>query len=198
MSKGAETRERILDRAFRLAARDGLAGLSLSALAAELDMSKSGLFGHFTSKEALQVALLERAAGHFEAKVVLPAFRQAAGLPRLRELFRLWLSWINHRDHPGGCIFVSASTELDDQAGPARDVLVTILERLRSVLKRLVTEAIDQGQLRPKQDAEQLVFEIYGLALAYHYHTRLLGLGEAEDWAVAGLERIVGAASSKR
>src|SRR5205823_11079871 len=69
MAKGPQTRERILDTAFRLAARDGLEGLSLSALAAEIGLSKSGLFAHFTSKEELQLEMLRVASERFVEEV---------------------------------------------------------------------------------------------------------------------------------
>src|SRR5437868_5874955 len=55
VTKGNETRDRILETAFRLAARDGLEGLSIGKLAEELSLSKSGMFAHFTSKEELQI-----------------------------------------------------------------------------------------------------------------------------------------------
>src|SRR6267154_2472497 len=76
MTKGLETRERILDTAFRLAARDGLEGLSLSALAGKLGLSKSGLFAHFTSKEELQLEMLRVASEKFVEQVMAPAFKQ--------------------------------------------------------------------------------------------------------------------------
>src|SRR6267143_1379677 len=93
MAKGPQTRDRILDTAFRLAARDGLEGLSLSALAAEIGLSKSGLFAHFTSKEELQLEMLRVASERFMEEVMAPAFKQPRGLPRLRALFEGWRRW---------------------------------------------------------------------------------------------------------
>src|SRR5512140_3559814 len=115
MTKGLDTRDRILDTAFRLAARDGLEGLSLSALAGELGMSKSGLFAHFDSKEELQVEMLTTAAARFQQTVFAPALKAARGLPRLRKIFELWLRWTTEASLPGGCPFLAASAELDDK-----------------------------------------------------------------------------------
>ena len=61
MSKGEQTRQEILERALALAGEVGLEGLSLGVLAAGMNLSKSGLFAHFKSKEALQVEVLQRA-----------------------------------------------------------------------------------------------------------------------------------------
>src|SRR5262244_1332025 len=105
MDKGVQTRDRILERAFRLASRDGIEGLTLGTLASDLGMSKSGLFAHFASKEHLQLEVLRVATQRFEEKVIRPALELARGLPRLDRLFRLWLDWLRDPES-SGCIFV--------------------------------------------------------------------------------------------
>ncbi|HEX4620272.1 MAG TPA: helix-turn-helix domain-containing protein, partial [Myxococcaceae bacterium] len=82
MGKGAETKSEILDRAMALAGEVGLEGLSLGVLAASVDLSKSGLFAHFKSKEALQLEVLQRAIELFVRQVVLPALPVPRGEPR--------------------------------------------------------------------------------------------------------------------
>ena len=120
MAKGPQTRDRILDTAFRLAARDGLEGLTLSTLAEQIGLSKSGLFAHFTSKEELQLEMLRVASERFVEEVMTPAFKQPRGLPRLRAFFEAWRRWATNPSLPGGCIFVAAAAELDDRDGPVR------------------------------------------------------------------------------
>jgi AcrR family transcriptional regulator len=93
MRKGEKTREVILDRALRMASELGLEGITIGRLADELDLSKSGLFAHFSSKENLQVETLDRAAERFTEVVVRPALAAPAGEPRLRALFEGWLDW---------------------------------------------------------------------------------------------------------
>jgi AcrR family transcriptional regulator len=67
MAKGEDTRQAILLRAFEIAKTVGLSGLSIGRLAEEMSLSKSGLFAHFGSKEALEVAVVEEAARQFGA-----------------------------------------------------------------------------------------------------------------------------------
>src|SRR5687768_8025264 len=124
MSKGEETRREILGSALSLASEVGLEGLSIGLLAGRVGMSKSGLFAHFESKERLQVAVLEEATRRFVDLVVAPALRAPRGKPRVVALLERWLSWSQQDFMPGGCIFLSASGELDDRPGPARDALV--------------------------------------------------------------------------
>src|SRR6188472_1566267 len=118
MAKGEETRQAILGRAYELANVVGVSGLSIGRLAEATGLSKSGLFAHFGSKEALEVAVVEEASRRFVQEVMVPALSHARGEPRLRALFENWVKW---GQRPGGCFFVGVSTELDDRPGPPRD-----------------------------------------------------------------------------
>src|SRR5580700_4834199 len=70
---GTRTRTAILQTAADLASVDGLDGLSIGRLATELEMSKSGLFAHFGSKEELQLATVEEARQRYAREVIEPA-----------------------------------------------------------------------------------------------------------------------------
>ena len=120
MSKGEQTRAAILAEALDLASVVGLEGLSIGSLATRTGLSKSGLFAHFGSKDALQVAVLKAAARQFADFVIAPARRETRGLARLRMLCERWLNWTAEGGLRGGCIFVAASIEFDDRAGRAR------------------------------------------------------------------------------
>src|SRR5258708_17140442 len=117
MGKGAQTREKILDAAFRLAARDGLTGLSLSQLAGQLGVSKSGLFAHFRSKEDLQLETLRAVAARFEEAVGPPAFLAPRGPPRLRPAVGNWGRCVNEPPLPGGGPPTGARSGVRDREG---------------------------------------------------------------------------------
>jgi AcrR family transcriptional regulator len=197
MVKGSETRMRIIDRAFRLASRDGLGGVTIGKLADELGMSKSGLFAHFGSKEDLQIALLEAAADHFTSQVILPAFKAPRGLPRLRKLFELWLGWVTDPGMPGGCLLVAAATELDDRPGRPRDYLVAAELELLSFLTKAVQLAIEAGHFASDTDPEQLAFELHAMVLGFTHSKRLLRDPKVEARARAAFDRLVAAAGPK-
>jgi AcrR family transcriptional regulator len=196
MAKGPETRERILDTAFRLAARDGLEGLSLSALAGELGLSKSGLFAHFRSKEDLQLQMLQVASDRFVETVMVPAFKERRGLPRLDALFDRWIRWASDPELPGGCIFVAAASELDDQQGRVRDFVVAQQRRLLEAIARAATIAVQAGHFRRDLDVDQFAFEVLGMYLAFHHARRLLRDPRAEKRARRAYARLVESARS--
>jgi AcrR family transcriptional regulator len=190
MTKGEETRQAILDRAAVLASRIGLEALSIGKLAEELELSKSGLFAHFRSKEALQVQLLERAAERFVETVISPALKAPRGEKRIRALFERWRKW-PEQNGLTGCLFVTAAVELDDQPCPARDVLVKQQRDWLDTLANVVRTAVDEGDFKKSLDPKDFAFELFGIMLAYHHSTRLLGDPKAKGRAEAAFEALI-------
>jgi len=197
MAKGLETRGRILDIAFRLAAREGLDGLSIANLANELGMSKSGLFAHFRSKEELQLEMLRTASQAFIDRVMVPAFKQPRGLPRIKALFENWMRWATDPSLPGGCIFVAAAAELDDREGPVRAYVVSQQEGLLQAAARTARLCMDEGHFRKDLDADQFAFEFLALYLAFHHAYRLLRDPRAEKRARRAFARLLDDAAAR-
>jgi AcrR family transcriptional regulator len=171
VSKGEETRQAILSRAFELATVVGVSGLSIGRLAEETGLSKSGLFAHFGSKEALEVAVVEEASRQFVQDVMVPALRHPRGEPRLRALFDAWVQW---GQRPGGCFFVAVTTELDDRPGPPRDALVRAIKDWIDELAKAVRIAVSEGHFRADVDPDHVAFEIYSIMLGMHTFYRFL------------------------
>ncbi|MCB9595093.1 MAG: TetR/AcrR family transcriptional regulator [Sandaracinaceae bacterium] len=191
MSKGAETRRAILGEALSLASTRGLGGVSIGELAKTAGMSKSGLFAHFKSKELLDVAVLEEARDRFVAHVMAPALRAPRGVPRIRALFERWMDWETAEFQPGGCVFMAAAMELDDQPGPARDHLVASQRDWDQALRTAAKIAVDEGHFRADLDVAQWAFEMWGLALSYHWYSRLLRDPRALEHVRAAFERLL-------
>ena len=183
MSKGERTKTAILDHATGLASQVGLTGLTIGVLADDLELSKSGLFAHFQSKEALQIDVLNHAARRFSDMVVRPALQEPRGAPRLRALFERWLTWENDIALPGGCIFVAATTELDDRPGLVRDRLVELQRDWIDTLRISFRKGIEAGLFRADADAEQFAQDMYGIMLALHFHRRLMRDRDADTRA---------------
>jgi AcrR family transcriptional regulator len=177
-----------------LASRVGLDGLTIGTLAEDLGLSKSGLFAHFQSKEALVVQLLERAAERFLEVVVKPALSAPRGEPRVRALFERMLRWPELVPQPGGCVFVAASTELDDRPGAAREVLVRLRRQWFDMVAGAARRAIDEGHFHPKVDPEQFAFDLDAIALGWHHASRLLGDPRATERAHRAFEALLASA----
>jgi AcrR family transcriptional regulator len=192
--KGADTRQAILDHAADLASKVGLSGLTIGVLADDLKLSKSGLFAHFRSKEALQIQVLGHAAQQFVETVVRPALAEPRGEARMRAIFERWLAWDKAGVLPGGCIFVAAATELDDRPGPVRQRLVDFQRRWIDVVTVSFRKGIEAGRFRRDADAHQFAQDLYGIMLAFHHAARLLGDRRAEARARRAFDTLLDAA----
>ncbi|THV28588.1 TetR/AcrR family transcriptional regulator [Glycomyces paridis] len=188
MRKGELTRQAILDRAVRMARYSGLSGLTIGSLAAAADMSKSGLYAHFKSKEALQLACMGRNSEQFIEEVFRPALAAPRGVTRLRSLVEHWMAWYAH---PGGCLFLAAATEFDDLPGPLHDYMVTEQRRLLDSLARIAATAVAEGELDEDTDVFQVAQEVFGILLSYNWMSRILSYPDAADRAWAAFHRLI-------
>ena len=104
-SDGDRTHTAILNTAAAMASVDGIHGLTIGRLADSLGVSKSGLYAHFGSKEALQLETIETAKLIFEREVMVPAYLAPEGLPQLESLLEAYFSYLQRGVFPGGCFF---------------------------------------------------------------------------------------------
>ena len=193
VSKGEATKLAVLDEATQTAARLGLAGLTIGSLAARVELSKSGLFAHFKSKESLQLQVLERARDLFTDQVVRPAVKAPRGEERVRALFEHWLA--TGRSGGSACLFVSASAEFDDQQpGPVRDQLVRDHRDFFDSVAQMFRTGIAEGQFRPDADAEQFAHDLHSVMLGFFHAYRLLSDPKAEARARHAFEALLDAA----
>jgi AcrR family transcriptional regulator len=188
--KGDLTRAAIVEAALLAASRGGLEGLTIGTLADSMQMSKSGVFAHFGSREELQLAVLKAYVQRFIDEVLRPAVKKPRGLPRLEAILQRWVAFLA-REMTRGCIMIAGAVEYDDVPGPQRDEMVAIITGWKRELIKAIRQAVSEGHLKPRVDAHQLVFEIYGLMLAMHQDARLLRSADSAKRARAGLRRLL-------
>lgn len=180
-SKGERTRAAILATAVELASVEGLEGLTIGRLAAELRMSKSGLFAHFGSKQELQLATIAAAGERFRAEVIEPALALPPGAARLRAICDAYLDRVD--GYAGGCFWFAVSAEYDDRPGPVRDAIAVAMD---SWLALLAAEAGAAGH----PDPERFAFEFYAAGLGANARFRLSGERRGFEYARALLDRL--------
>jgi AcrR family transcriptional regulator len=193
LRKGELTRQAILEHAARMASRVGIEGLTIGALAEDLELSKSGLFAHFKSKQALQLQVLEFGIARFVDVVVRPALAAPRGEKRVRALFDRWMDWPK-ASGLAGCMFVALATELDDRPGPVRERLVQSQKDWLDVIANCLRTGVAEGHFRRDLDPEQFAQELYGIMLANHHADRLLRDGRALERTRRAFERLLDSA----
>jgi AcrR family transcriptional regulator len=195
VGKGQQTRTALLDEAVGLASRVGFNALTIGQLAESTGMSKSGLFAHFRSKESLQLETLERGRERFTDLVIRPTLAAPRGVARVRALIDNWLVW-ETQALQGGCLFVTGSTEYDDQPGPMRDALVLNQRDWVEFIETVARTGISEGDFREDLDVEQFAFSLQGLIYAFHHTARLLRDPKALDHIRRGLDQLLESAGA--
>ena len=170
-----------------MASIQGLEGLSLGALAARLEISKSGLFAHFGSKQELEIATIDAARRVFADDVLKPGLAAPPGVRRLVALAEAFLSHVERRVFRGGCFFAAAAAELDGRPGPVRERIAAFQREWLSTLEQQAAAARAAGELEGSADPKQIAFEVGALLAAANGTFLLQGDPAVFDRARSGL-----------
>jgi AcrR family transcriptional regulator len=196
--RGDKTRHAILGRAMQIASVEGLEGLSLGRLAADLGMSKSGLFAHFGSREELQLKTLRAARRIFYEAAVRPALDVPEGIERLAALVEADIDYLSGDAFDGGCLFISSAAEFDSRPGPIRDLVHETMLSWLDLLADHATVARDNRDLSADTDPRALVWELHAFGLALNWDRQLNRAGDARERAqTASRARLHAAATVK-
>jgi AcrR family transcriptional regulator len=187
---GEQTRQAILTRALKIAAREGLAALTIGRLAEELRMSKSGLFGHFRSKRALELATLEMAREVFADAVLRPALASRGGVERLWNLCDFWSQHIERRVFTGAYFFTGALFEYADRSGPIAEAVTRVAREWFNALRKAVHEAQEQGEINPGAKAKQVAWELNDRLVGAYWSFLLERGGHFREARIAILDRL--------
>ncbi|WP_018685992.1 TetR/AcrR family transcriptional regulator [Actinokineospora enzanensis] len=191
------TRQRILDRGVAIASVDGLEGLTIGRLAAEMEMSKAGILGHFGTKETLQLAVIDTAAELFTREVPARVRATGRGLPYLRAACEAWVSYLERGVFPGGCFFTSVAAEFDGRGGPIRDAVAALQTQWQRNLTLHIRHAVVSGDLSADTDVEQLIYELTGVILSLNHFLQLNHDATAPARARRALQRLLPAPSAE-
>jgi AcrR family transcriptional regulator len=191
--EGCAARRAILERSVQLASRDGMEGLSVGTLAADIGVHKSNVFALFGSKEELQLATLAAAREMLIGFVLTPALTAPEGLPRLLAIGEAWCDYFLSDAFVGGCFLCAASTEMDGRPGPVRDAVATVMHEWLMLLSLNIDAAIAAGELAANVDSAAMAFRLNALGMAANWQRQLLddstGIEHARSGWRAELER---------
>jgi AcrR family transcriptional regulator len=189
MRKGDATRLRIVGEAARQAAQRGLADVSLSDVADAVGLSKSGLFKHFESKEAMQLAVVAKVMDHYVDFIWTPASTRPAGRARVEAVFERWLDWAETEWPQSGCPVIAMSVELDDQPGALRD---DFHARLQAWRRRLIDEfRCLRAPPLSVAEAQAAYFQMRSFVLGHSEARRMMGDADARKSAFAAFHALL-------
>lgn len=182
-TRGAgEARHTILEKAMDLASVDGLEGLTIGRLAQQLEMSKSGVIGHFASKQDLQLQTVDAARKRFE-QAVLGEIHAEPGIAKLSALVESWIDYVAGEHFAGGCFFWAASAEFDGRPGLVRERIAQLTEQWLNALRDEARLAQRLGEIRHDIEPAQLAFELHAFVQEANWAWQLLEHEDAFDRA---------------
>jgi AcrR family transcriptional regulator len=190
LSKGDVTKALVLDAALYLVGRDGFEGLSIGRIADRMQMSKSGVYAHFESKENIQIEVIQEYHRRFRKFVFEPALQLPRGLPRLRKMLDKWIE-LTISEVSTGCIYISGAFELDDQPGPVRDELSGIVTTWRKTLIKAIEMAINEGHLKSQTNPKEMLFSFYSVILGIQHDSRFLKSTDSSEFADKLIKKII-------
>jgi AcrR family transcriptional regulator len=135
-------RERILEAAYDLFSRRGIAAVGVDTIVAEAGVAKMTLYRHFPSKSDLALAFLERREERWtrewlQAEAVR---RGSTAAERLLAIFDVFGEWFALETFEG-CSFVNILLEISDREDPVRAASVRHLANIRDFVRGLAAEA---------------------------------------------------------
>ncbi len=170
--RGARSRRTIVRHAVDVASLEGLTGLSLGRLAADLGLSKSGVQTLFKTKENLQIAVTESAREAFLDAVVRPVAEVPRGAARLRALVERWIAYAEAPLFPGGCFWAATLPEFDSRPGQVRGILAAHQRDWRGRIAAELGHAVCAGEIADL-DADLAAFQIDAVLTAANIALRL-------------------------
>ena len=197
-NQATETRHEILRVAVDIASAEGLEGLSIGRLASELQMSKTGIFAHFGSKEQLQLAAVETAKQIFFEQVAQPSLRRPRGLPRLKAMLENWLGYVERIVFRGGCFFAAASAEFDSRPGAVREQIAELTKAWMVALREEIELAQSKAEILGSVKPAQLAFELHAYVQEANWGFKLFNDKSAFVLARRAIATRLDAASAKQ
>lgn len=189
--RGDRTRRTILEAAARLASVEGLEGLSIGRLADHLEISKSGLYAHFRSKEELQLATVRTAAAIYERDLVIPAMASPPGRGRLISFCDLFLEYMRSGPFPGGCFFVASTMDPARRRSRVKAALAEVQASLLGFFEGCVRDAQKAGEIGTEVDPAGMAFAVDGILVGADLNFLLFDDATYLDLARAEVRRLL-------
>jgi len=165
-TKGAATRDQILNAAARLIHVQGYQSTSLDDVLRESGVGKGNFYYYFKSKEDLGYAIIDRITQGFVERSLEPAFADAEADPiaQIHAFLDRVLEAQRQRKCIGGCVMGNLASELSDVHEGFRQRLAGIFDLWRVQLAEVVSRGQARGRLRADMDASRVAqFLVAGL-----------------------------------
>lgn len=154
MSKGDDTRQRIVSEAAKIFNRQGFAGAAMSDLMQATGLEKGGIYRHFSSKQELAAEAFDYAwQVAWDARMA-----ELKSIPNSVDRLKRFIgNFVDKRPAvPGGCPLLNTAVDADDGDPILRERALKALRGWRRTLSEIVIKGIERKEIRPTVDAKKL------------------------------------------
>jgi TetR/AcrR family transcriptional repressor of nem operon len=157
VKEGADTRERILASAEQVVGAKGFNGCGLNEILTRAGVPKGSFYHYFASKEALGVALIERARDeHVELMRPMLTDRERSPRERLRAVFEMGYEECKENGTTCECLIPKLALETSQLSDPVHAAVQNAYRQWTSMLANVLREGQAAGEIAASQDAEHL------------------------------------------
>jgi len=154
MTKGEQTRRKIVEAAAPIFNQQGYEGSSLNDLMEATGLKKGGIYRHFANKEELAAEAFDYTWDAAWNARLLQVDEKENGIQKLKQLIA---NFVEYRSPvAGGCPILNTAIDADDGNPVLRarveKALRTWLRRIMSIVK----QAQEKGETRPSVDAKSV------------------------------------------
>jgi TetR/AcrR family transcriptional repressor of nem operon len=156
LTKGQETRERIVRETAPLLNKQGFLSTPLADILKCVGLEKGGFYHHFACKEDLVVEAFEHVAAQAAERLHKAIEGESTAVGKLKamtEAYRVFK--INQLLEGGGCPILNAAVESDDGNVRLRDAARLAMDRWRGVVNRILGAGIASGEFRADLDPDK-------------------------------------------
>lgn len=141
INKGGKARERLIDAAYGLFARQGIGRVGVDTILAESGCAKASLYYNFGSKADLAIAFLERREEVWTRRWLENEVKKRASTPeeRLLAVFDVFDAWFRRRDFEG-CSFINVLLETESDS-PIHRAAAIHLAKIRVIVCKWAEDA---------------------------------------------------------
>ena len=152
MTKGEQTRQRIIARAAPVFNVHGFAGTSMEQLTEAIGLQKGGIYNHFPSKQALALQAFDYAVGLTAARFAAALVGKHSAVDRLLAIMGVLEHYVDTPTLAGGCPILNTAIESDDAYPALRERAQAAMTDWHKLIGSTVKAGVQRGELRPAAD----------------------------------------------
>lgn len=156
MSKGEETKTRILQQAAELFNQQGYAGSSISDIMRVTGLQKGGIYNHFQSKDELALQAFDYAIASISKHYRITLRSKRHAIERLQALVAVFTSFAENPPIAGGCPLLNTAVESDDAHPALRERTQQAMNSWLNLIRRVIHTGIEKGEVQNSVDVDEI------------------------------------------